>query len=103
MGGGCELGTQHAALHACWAALRDCIDCVTADSSHWVKVTALSGLGPCLLALPPCQLSGLLIGRFVAMGSSTTVIYEISVALACAQSFGAVASCLGPQRWAELR
>jgi hypothetical protein len=94
---------QAPVLHACWAALRECADCLTADSSHWVKVTALSGLGPCLLALPPCQLSSLLIGRFVAMGSSTTVIYEISVALACAQSFGLVASRLGPHRWQDMR
>jgi hypothetical protein len=99
----CGLAESQPELHACWAALRACVDCVTADSSHWVKVTALSGLGPCLLALPPCQLSGQLLGRFVAMGSSTTVIYEISVALACAQSLGAVASRMGPQRWEDVR
>jgi hypothetical protein len=99
----CALEQQQPGLHACWAALRECIDCVTADSSHWVKVTALSGLGPCLVALPPCQVSGLLLGRFVAMGSSTTVIYEISVALACAQSFGLVASRLGAHRWPDVR
>jgi hypothetical protein len=99
----CAFALDYPALHACWAALRECVDCVTTDSSHWVKVTALSGLGPCLLALPACQLSGLLVGRYVGMGSSTTVIYEISVALACAQSFGLVASRLGPQRWPDLR
>jgi len=99
----CALFQQHPVLHACWAALRECLDCVTTDSSHWVKVTALNGLGPCLLALPACQLSGLLISRFVAMGSSTSVIYEISVALACAQSLGLVASRLGPHRWGDVR
>ena len=99
----CALALEAPALHACWDAVRACLDAVTSDSSHWVKVTALSGLGPCLLALPPCQLSGLLLGRFVAMGSSTTVIYEISVALACAQSFGLVAARLGPARWPDVR
>ncbi|KAI8470275.1 MAG: armadillo-type protein [Monoraphidium minutum] len=99
----CALALEQPELHACWATMRECVDCLTADSSHWVKVTALAGLGPCLLALPPCQLSGLLIGRFVAMGSSTTVISEISVALACAQSLGLVAARLGPARWPDVR
>ncbi|GBF89506.1 hypothetical protein Rsub_02078 [Raphidocelis subcapitata] len=99
----CPLAEQQPALHACWAVLRSCVDCTTADSSHWVKVTALSGLGPCLLALPPCQLSGLLVGRFVATGSSTTVIYDMSPALACAQSLGAVASRLGARHWPDVR
>jgi hypothetical protein len=99
----CQLAQEDLALHTCWVVLRECIDCVTADSSHWVRVTALSGLGACLLAVPPCQLSGVLLGRFVAMGSSTTAIYDISVALACAQSLGAVASRLGPSRWADVR
>lgn len=99
----CSLAAEQPALHACWAALRECVDFVTADSSHWVKVTGLSGLGPCLMALPPCQLSGMLLGRFVGMGSSTTVIYEISVALTCAQSFSLVTSRLGPHRWPDMR
>lgn len=99
----CAMQQADPLLHACWDALRECVDAVTADSSHWVKVTAQSGLGPCLVALPPCQLSTLLVGRFTAMGSSTTVIYEISVALACAQSLGLVASRLGPQRWPDIR
>ncbi|KIZ01231.1 hypothetical protein MNEG_6730 [Monoraphidium neglectum] len=99
----CELALEQSELHTCWATMRECIDTLTADSSHWVKVTALGGLGPCLLALPPCQISSLLVGRFVAMGSSTTVISEISVALACAQSLGMVASRLGPARWPDVR
>lgn len=90
-------------LHDCWCALRQCMELLSADSSHWVKVAAMSGLGPFLLALPSCQVSLLLLGRFTSMAGSTVVIYEISVALACAQHFGALVVRLGVDRWQEMR
>jgi hypothetical protein len=99
----CSLEQQAALLHDCWCALRQCMELLTADSSHWVKVAALSGLGPFLLQLPPCQLGQLLLGRFTSMAGSTVVIYEVSVALACAQAFGQLAVLLGPDRWADMR
>jgi hypothetical protein len=99
----CHLEQQAALLHDCWCALRQCMELLTADSSHWVKVAALSGLGPFLLQLPPCQLGPLLLGRFTSMAGSTVVIYEVSVALACAQVFGQLAVLLGPERWPDMR
>lgn len=79
------------------------MELLSADSSHWVKVAALSGLGPFLLQLPPCQLGQLLLGRFTSMAGSTVVIYEVSVALSCAQAFGQLAVLLGPERWHDMR
>jgi hypothetical protein len=79
------------------------MDALTVDSSHWVKVSALSGLGSFLVKLPACQLSQLLINRYLAMANSSVVVYEISVALACAQSFGALAEKLGAGRWPQIR
>jgi hypothetical protein len=99
----CRLEQTVPLLHDCWCALRQCIELLTADSSHWVKVAAWSGLGPFLLQLPPCQLGMLLLGRFTAMAGSTVVIYEVSVALACAQAFGQLAVLLGPDRWHDMR
>lgn len=99
----CKLEQQAPLLHDCWCALRQCMELLTADSSHWVKVAALSGLGPFLLQLPPCQLGQLLLGRFTSMAGSTVVIYEVSVALACAQAFGRLAVLLGPDRWHDMR
>eukprot|EP00775_Hariotina_reticulata_P013021 gene13021-13150_t len=80
-----------------------CMDLLTADSSHWVKVAALSGLGPFLLKLPGCQLGQLLLGRFTGMAGSSVVIYEISLALSCAQHYGQLAARLGPGRWQDMR
>jgi hypothetical protein len=99
----CKLEAKAGLLHDCWCALRQCMELLTADSSHWVKVAALSGLGPFLLQLPHCQLGQLLLGRFTSMAGSTVVIYEVSVALACAQAFGQLAVLLGPDRWPDVR
>jgi len=102
-GSHCTLEQDSGLLHDCWCALRQCMELLTADSSHWVKVAALSGLGPFLLQLPHCQLGQLLLGRFMSMAGSTVVIYEVSVALACAQAFGQLAVLLGADRWADMR
>jgi hypothetical protein len=99
----CVLNEAVPLLHDCWCALRQCMELLTADSSHWVKVAALSGLGPFLLQLPPCQVGQLLLGRFTSMAGSTVVIYEVSVALACAQAFGQLAVLLRPERWHDMR
>ena len=79
------------------------MELLSADSSHWVKVAAMAGLGPFMLLLPGCQVGQLLLGRFTSMAGSTVVIYEISVALSCAQHFGALAMRLGPERWPDMR
>lgn len=99
----CPLQRAAALLHDCWCALRQCMELLSADSSHWVKVAAMAGLGPFMLLLPGCQVGQLLLGRFTSMAGSTVVIYEISVALSCAQHFGALAMRLGPERWADMR
>ncbi len=84
-------------------ALRDCMETLTSDGSHWVKVSALSSLGAFLVALPATLASARLLGRFTAMAASSVVIHDVSVSLACAQSFGDVAASLGAERWHELR
>lgn len=99
----CSLEAAAPVLHDCWCALRQCMELLSADTSHWVKVAALSGLGPLLLALPGCQIGMLLLGRFTSMAGSSVVIYEISVALSCAQQFGPLVVRLGAARWHEMR
>jgi hypothetical protein len=99
----CPLQRAAPLLHDCWCALRQCMELLSADSSHWVKVAAMAGLGPFMLLLPGCQVGQMLLGRFTSMAGSTVVIYEISVALSCAQHFGALAVRLGPERWADMR
>jgi hypothetical protein len=99
----CPLQRSAPLLHDCWCALRQCMELLSADSSHWVKVAAMAGLGPFMLLLPGCQVGQMLLGRFTSMAGSTVVIYEISVALSCAQHFGALAVRLGPERWADMR
>jgi hypothetical protein len=99
----CPLQRAAPLLHDCWCALRQCMELLSADSSHWVKVAAMAGLGPFMLLLPGCQVGQMLLGRFTSMAGSTVVIYEISVALSCAQHFGALAMRLGPERWADMR
>jgi hypothetical protein len=99
----CPLQRATPLLHDCWCALRQCMELLSADSSHWVKVAAMAGLGPFMLLLPGCQVGQMLLGRFTSMAGSTVVIYEISVALSCAQHFGALAMRLGPERWADMR
>ena len=99
----CKLRQHQPQLHTSWVSLRECMDALTVDSSHWVKVSALSGLGSFLVNLPACQMSQLLINRYLAMAKSSVVVYEISVALACAQSFGALAEKLGAERWPQIR
>jgi hypothetical protein len=99
----CSLEQQQPIFHDCWCALRQCMELLTADTSHWVKVAALSGLGPFLMKLPGCQLGQLLLGRFTGMAGSSVVIYEISLALSCAQHYGPLVARLGLGHWQDMR
>lgn len=90
-------------LNNCWSRVRECLEVLTCDTSHWVKVSALSGLGGVLVVLPLYHISLTLLTRFTSMASSSVVIYDISVALSCAQSFEAVLLKLGASRWPDLR
>lgn len=99
----CTRARHHPVQHTLWQWLRECMELLSVDSSHWVKVGALDGLGPLLLLLPACQVSQALVQRYLAMASSSVVVNGISVALACARSFGGVVERIGGAAWPMFR